>query len=535
MALPTIDPDIEAQTNSPGNNPNPPSITNAVRPQPPTSNSDPPSQDTNANQRGNTPAQQFVTEGHDLAFLRHQPSTVALANLISLAFGEVGTLITDAVPPDVAQQTLGDLSQAPLAQENAETQPYQKISEIDGTSGKFERILVSHLLDFLNTRIPAPSRLTAEARTSCLRICLKRLWYFGRTFNQPGSSAHLPSYIRIAFSDPEMIRRICEQRDFAVRAIGRCIGALVVNKLVADINSRTVPVTHAEELECLSAILGTEGRGVELLLRQPGAVALANIISLVFDEAGTWVTDTLPSDVLYVVQQTLCVLSQALPAQESAELQLDQPTAITSGTFERVIVSRLLDLLETCIQVTSPLTEVVRTSCLRKYLKRLWYFGRAPNQLGISVAMLSYICVTFANPVIAHRTPKQRDMDTRNIGRCIGALVVNVLIADLNARNIPVNDDELTCLSAILGIKRDHVILMLQQQDAIEVTNMVCFTLANVDDSASARVPYDVLNVVQQTFGILSQSLPAEWNIKMGLDQRDTPMNVSDGRCEFIL
>ena len=54
---------------------------------------------------------------------------------------------------------------------------------------------------------------------------------------------------------------------------------MVVNKLSVDITSCTGPV-GVEELACLSAILGTENRDVELLLSQPGTIELVNMSSL---------------------------------------------------------------------------------------------------------------------------------------------------------------------------------------------------------------------------------------------------------------
>jgi hypothetical protein len=77
---------------------------------------------------------------------------------------------------------------------------------------------------------------------SVLRVWMKNLWDFTRQYNEPGNSVPLPSYVCIAFTNPEMTRRIREQRDLAVRVIGRCVEALVVNKLAADIKSRNVPV-----------------------------------------------------------------------------------------------------------------------------------------------------------------------------------------------------------------------------------------------------------------------------------------------------
>jgi hypothetical protein len=58
---------------------------------------------------------------------------------------------------------------------------------------------------------------------------MKNLWYFTRGYNVPRNFVPLPSYVYVAFTNPAMTRRIHEERDLAVRAIGRCVRALVVN------------------------------------------------------------------------------------------------------------------------------------------------------------------------------------------------------------------------------------------------------------------------------------------------------------------
>ncbi|KAN0137352.1 hypothetical protein V8E53_004797 [Lactarius tabidus] len=233
-------------------------------------------------------------------------------------------------------------------------------------------------------------------------MCLKGLWYFGRAFNQLGNSVPLPSYICAAFT-LETIRGIRRQRDLAVRLIARCVCALVVDKLAANPNSLTDSIRDVE-LECLSAILGSEGHGTEPLLRQPGVVALSDFISLVFDEVGTWGMDTIPSDVLDVVQQTLPVLSRALSVQENAELQLHQTIAIfngTNGKFEHILVPRLLDLINTCTREASPLPEELRTSCLRMCLKSMWNLTKeGPYIIEHSRNGRSYLIARFRDSVI---------------------------------------------------------------------------------------------------------------------------------------
>ena len=326
-------------------------------------------------------------------------------------------------------------------------------------------------------------------------------------------------------------------KDITLRAIGRCVGALVVNKLVADINSRDIPVARApEDVQCLSAIFGTEHRGVELFLQKPDVVTLANIIFLVLHKVSTWVTSTVPSDVLDVVRQTLSVLSQALPAQGDAELQLKQTIATFNGyhgNLKRILVSRLLDILQTCIQVASTTTEEVPTNNLRVCLKRLWYFDRTSNHPGDLVVNLSYICVAFSSPNMIRRIREQRDPSACSIGQCVGALVVNKLVADLNSRADSISDVELECISAILGTMNDEVVFLLRHQGAMELTNFL--TLVNIFDFGSARMPSDVLLTIQQTLDVLYRALPAELSVKKQLNQVDILMNVSDGQYALVL
>ena len=399
-------------------------------------------------------------------------------------------------------------------------------------------IFGSRLYDLLQTCIPETSILDEKMRKNRLRVCMKCLWHFGKAYNQLGSSQVLPSYFPDAFASPEITRRVQADVDSGVRVIGRCFGALVVNKLVADLESRIDPI-NGGELACLSVILGTKSHDLKLLLRQPGAVVLLNMISFAFDEVGGLVTDAVPSGVLDVVQQTLSILSQALSSQENATIQLDQPIAIINGSdrmFECILVSRLLDLLNTCIQPTSPLTEEVRTSCRWVCLKGLWYFGRAFNQLGNSMPLPS-VALTDPDPDpdMTRRISDQGDLAVHVIGRCVGALFVNKLAADINSRTEPIRNVELKCLSAILGIKCDDVMHLLRHPGAIEFMNIVFFAWANIDSIPSARVPSDVLDVFQQTSGALSQALPPCLNTEMRLNQTDTLMNVPDGQCELVL
>jgi len=385
---------------------------------------------------------------------------------------------------------------------------------------KSEPILGSRLYDLLKTCRPGASFLTEERRKYRLRVCMKTLWYFGRAYNQLGAFYPLPSYFPDALASPEIIRHVQKEGDTAVRVMGRCFGVLTARKLITDLKSRDEPSDG--ELSSLSAILRTEKYDVRLLLRQPGAIAVANMISLTFDNIDNLVADELPSDVQDVVHQTLRIFSRELPATENAELQLNQPISIihgSDGTFERILASRLLDNLSACVPVTSPLTEDVRTCYLRLSLKGLWHFGRVFNQIEHSARLPSFISAASSSPEMTSHIREHPDLAVRVIGHCVRALVVNKLATNVDPRNLPVNELELTCLSAILDTQIDHVTHLLSHPGAVEFTNMIFLASRDVALLSSDTVSPDVLDIVRQTFIVISRSLPPELNARMQLDQ----------------
>jgi hypothetical protein len=171
-------------------------------------------------------------------------------------------------------------------------------------------------------------------------------------------------------------------------------------------------------------------------------------------------------------------------------------------------------------------------SDLLVWMKNLWDFTREYNECGNSVPLPSYVCIAFTNPEMTCRIHKQDGSAARIIGRCIEALVVKKLAADINSRNVPVSNDELAYLSAILGTKSDDVMLLLSHPGTMELINMVILTSRDFDTSRHETVPSYVLDVVQQTFSALSRALPLSLNSKMQQYQTDnhTLMNVSDGQ-----
>jgi len=156
---------------------------------------------------------------------------------------------------------------------------------------------------------------------------MKNLWDFTREYNERGNSVPLPSYVFIAFTNPEMTRRIRKPSDLTVRVIGRCVEALVINKLAADIKSRDVSVSN-DELACLSAILSTKSDDVMVLLNHPGAIEFTNMVFLALDDFYS-THGTMPSFALDVVQHTYSALSQVLPPPKfNSEIQLNQTNTL---------------------------------------------------------------------------------------------------------------------------------------------------------------------------------------------------------------
>jgi hypothetical protein len=188
-----------------------------------------------------------------------------------------------------------------------------------------------------------------------------------------------------------------------------------------------------------------------------------------------------------------------------------------------------------CTPGTSSVTAEIYRTALRVWTKNLWNFTRAYNDRGIKEPLPPYLYIAFANPEMSLRIRKQRDLTVHAIGRCVGTLVVNKLSADINSRNEPVSNDELTCLSAILGTEKRDVMFLLSNPGSIEFTNMLFFAL---DDSYSfdrETVPSYMLDVVQHTYDVLCCALPPELYVKMRLDQTNPMTDLPDGECELVL
>jgi hypothetical protein len=153
---------------------------------------------------------------------------------------------------------------------------------------------------------------------------------------------------------------------------------------------------------------------------------------------------------------------------------------------------------------------------------------------GDSAPLPASVFIAITHPRITRCILKKGDIAACVTSRCVGALVVNKLAADINARTLPVNDAELACLSAILGTDSEVVTDWLNHPHATQFANIV-FLMDIVYDDDSWSPTSDVLDVVQQTFSVLSRSLPVQPDTGMRLDLTDIEMEVSKGRCEFML
>jgi len=206
---------------------------------------------------------------------------------------------------------------------NASTVMLSLMNDQSAQSDQFDPVLGSRIDDLLKTCVPGTSPLTEQLRRNRLRICMRTLWYCAREYNQPGNTNTLPSYVRTVFANPEMTRRFQSEEDLAACLIGRSFSTLIVRKLAQDIGSRADqgPRVKEAELACLAAILGKTSAELVTLLSQPGAIGLANIVSLTSSEMDTVVEGRVPSEVLDIFRMTLDILlADDLLASPNAEL-----------------------------------------------------------------------------------------------------------------------------------------------------------------------------------------------------------------------
>ncbi|KAH9015795.1 hypothetical protein EDB85DRAFT_788035 [Lactarius pseudohatsudake] len=168
-------------------------------------------------------------------------------------------------------------------------------------------IFGSRLYHLLKTCISGTLSQDEGKRKRRLQACLECLWYWVKAYTGKQNSVHLPSHFPLP--NPDTIRRLQAEQDPTTGITGRCFGALVAKKLVADVSSPYTDVRVRDaKLESLSTILGTTSTVVETLLSQPGAIGLANIVSLTSSGMDTLVNEKVPPKVLNIFRTTVDVL-----------------------------------------------------------------------------------------------------------------------------------------------------------------------------------------------------------------------------------
>ena len=394
---------------------------------------------------------------------------------------------------------------------------------------KFDRIVVSGLRNLLHKCILGSSTLTTYVRRGCLRISMVCLWYCAKAYQQldasEPSSAYSFSILDIV--SPEFIHLFQTEQDSDSRMMGRCVGALAVVKLMPDVRSRSDSNSQIDNdvLMCLSTILGIGRDDVKYCLEWPDAVVLATIASLALGDFGSFGPFGLDWEVKTVAKGTLDIIFQVLPAENAVGLQPFTWGDIFNGKITRIFASSLHHFLQVDDSGAEALTANVRRSCLHMYLRSLWYCAKAYHQPGISQPLPSYFPSTLASPEIIRLIHVEQDPISRATGRCFGALVVMKLAADIRSRvvglDFQIGDEELACLSAILGAEGPNLKIWFGQPCAIELANIISLISTEIDllfsDLFSDTAPSEpeVLDMMQQTYTILTRTLPATLNAKL--------------------
>ncbi|KAH9051457.1 hypothetical protein EDB87DRAFT_1664906 [Lactarius vividus] len=212
------------------------------------------------------------------------------------------------------------------------------------------RHLKTYILGFFTRFFTSKSDRIKRENPKRLRVSLECLWCWVRVYNQ--NSVPLPP----SFSPPDAhhLRDWAEQ-DPITGLIGRCFGALVVKKLATDINSSRdldVGVRDSEldaKLRCLSTILGGSKDDADTYLRQPGAISLASIISIIPSRDNALGTKNVPSDVLDIFRTTARILAEDISTSPDAgppQNLVDRFNETYSNAQEVPALTRLADQLK---------------------------------------------------------------------------------------------------------------------------------------------------------------------------------------------
>ena len=463
------------------------------------------------------------TTNQNVADLLSHPGAIQFVNMIYL-MEDVYEHPTwsPSIAPDVVRRTFYILTQSLPTQLYAEIQLDLTDTLAEISKGQFKLVPRSRLL--VSSYTSVTSSRSHVMRSRVLGMFMKNLWHFTRLRIESRDSVPLPSYVYIFFAHPRITRFMLEKGDITAHVVMRCVGALIINKIATDIPTRTLPINDAE-LEYITTVLDTNNQDVTNLLSHPGVIQFVSIVYLMdIYNRPTWSPSIAPD----VVHRTFDILTQSLPAQLDAEIQLDLTNAlaeISEGQFKLVPRSRLLVSIYT--SVTSSRSHVMRGRVLGIVMKNLWHFTRLRIESGDSIPLPSYVYILFAHPRITRFILEKGDVMTHVVRRCVGALIINKIATDITARTSPVNDAELECLTTVLDTTNQDVANLLSHPGAIQFVNMVC--LMEVVYRYPIQIPSIASDIVRRTFDILTQSLPAQLDSEIQLDLTDTLRDRANG------
>ena len=188
-----------------------------------------------------------------------------------------------------------------------------------------------------------------------------------------------------------------------------------------------------------------------------------------------------------------------------------------------ILVTRLHELLITCLPASSLLTEEQRKNRLRVCLTGLWYCLRTFNLPTISGKPLPllppYVCDTFASPQMIRWIQTEKDFAVRLLGRCFGSLVVKKLASDFASPTrigIRPTTEEIACLETILGATGEQVRSWLNHKGAIDLANINCLASGEFKALVASGIEWDV---AEETFGILGEGITSHANVEWDMRQ----------------
>ena len=145
------------------------------------------------------------------------------------------------------------------------------------------------------------------------------------------------------------------------------------------------------------------------------------------------------------------------------------------------------------------------------YMKNLWHYARAYNQLGISVPLPSFVRITLLHGNLTQMIRVWKDNGAAYVtGGCACALLVNKLVDDFQSRissDNGVYDAELAFVSSIIRTEPSGYSRWLRPSVVIKLQNVVTLSDEIERFLVQGTLPADVLHAVQRTLKIICSDL----------------------------